>query len=98
MVVNRLMARTLFGDQNPLGRCASVDLGGEQATVFEIVGIVGAFALTRLLSGMLVSVRPTDPMTFGLVSLLLVVIALAASLLPAHRATKIDPRSALRCE
>ena len=59
-------------------------------------GIVGAYALAQLLSGLLFEIEPTDPITFLAVSLLLAVVAIIASALPARRATGIDPMSALR--
>jgi len=51
-----------------------------------------------LLSGMLYGVRPLDPEVLGAVSLLLALVALGASYVPARRAAKIDPITALRCE
>ena len=62
------------------------------------IGLAGAYALTRVLEGFLYQVSVTDPTTFTLLSLLLALVALAACYLPARRATKIDPLSALRYE
>jgi len=63
-----------------------------------VLGLAGAFALTRLISGLLFGVAPSDPATFVLVSLLLIVVALIACSIPAQRATKVDPLIALRNE
>jgi putative ABC transport system permease protein len=63
-----------------------------------VIGLLGAFALTRLLGSQLYSVAPTDPGTFAAVAALLSAIALAATLPPALRATRVDPVVALREE
>lgn len=87
-------------------------LGAERSAVLAMVvrqalalalgglalGIVFAFAGTRLLRTMLFGVGPNDPMTFSAVGLLVLAIALAAAWVPAHRATRIDPIRALRWE
>jgi len=62
------------------------------------LGLLCAFALTRLMGGLLHGVEPADPPTFGLIALLLAAVSLAACLVPARRATKLDPLVALRHE
>lgn len=62
------------------------------------IGLLAAFALTRVLASMLVEVKPTDPVTFISVSLLFLFIAVMASWLPALRAAGLDPTTALRSE
>jgi putative ABC transport system permease protein len=89
-----------------------VAIGAQSRDVFRMVigqgmmlamigvafGLVGAFALTRLMTTMLFGVEPSDPATFISIAVLLTIVALAACYIPARRATKVNPLLALRYE
>jgi len=62
------------------------------------LGLAGAFALSRVLRSVLVRITPSDPVTFVTITVLLALVAIAACLVPARRATRVDPLVALRAE
>jgi ABC-type antimicrobial peptide transport system permease subunit len=73
-----------------LGRGAKLTAAG------IAVGLLGALALSRVLGGLLFGVSESDPLTYGAVAALLAGVALAACVIPARRATAVDPVTALR--
>ena len=62
------------------------------------VGLAGALGLSRLMQSVLIQIGPSDPMTFAVITLLLTAVSIAACLLPARRATRVDPLVALRAD
>jgi ABC-type antimicrobial peptide transport system permease subunit len=87
----------LGAGQSDMARMVVVQ-GMRLAGIGLIVGLGGAFGLTRYLSKLLFEVKPTDPGTFAGVTLVLAAVALLASYIPARRATRVDPIIALRYE
>lgn len=75
-----------------------VGRGMTLAAIGVVIGLIGAYALTHLMSKLLFGVSATDPLIFVTIAGLLALIALIASYIPAHRASKIDPVIALRYE
>jgi putative ABC transport system permease protein len=68
------------------------------AAIGVVLGLIGAFAVTRVLENQLFGITPSDPATFGAVAFLLCLVALVATLVPALRATRVDPAITLRYE
>ncbi|HKQ90358.1 MAG TPA: ABC transporter permease [Blastocatellia bacterium] len=90
--------RIAIGAQNRDVLRLVVGQGMKLALLGVGVGIAGALALTRVLSGLLFNVSAADPLTFVGVSTLLALVALLACYVPARRAMNVDPMVALRCE
>ncbi len=76
----------------------SVCIGLKLVVIGLAIGITGAFAVMRVVSGLLFGVTTKDPWTFGAVALLLTLVALLACYIPARRAARVDPIEALRYE
>jgi putative ABC transport system permease protein len=72
--------------------------GARRAMTGLVLGLVAAIVVTQLMSTLLFGVKPNDPLTFAAVSVILATVTLAASYLPARRATRVDPLVALRYE
>jgi ABC-type antimicrobial peptide transport system permease subunit len=84
----------------PRGRILTmvVRQGLELTAAGVVLGLLGALALTRVMSTLLFGISATDVVTFGLVPVLLIVVAVVACLIPARRATNVDPQIALRLD
>ena len=81
------------------GVMGQVMLGAARLVVVGLlIGLAGAWWLSRVIESMLYSVTATDPVVFGVVSIVFVGVALLASAAPAYRASRVDPIVALRAE
>ena len=94
--VGELGIRRALGGRTPDVLGMVLREGATLAGAGVVLGIAGAFALTRFLDGMLFGVEPTDGKTFGLLALAVLTVSSLATLVPAIRATRVDPMEALR--
>jgi putative ABC transport system permease protein len=95
---NEIGIRLALGAQSRDVLLMIVKQGGTLIFVGLVIGLAGAYALTRLIASLLFGVTAKDPFTFGAVAVLLAIVALLACYVPALRATKVDPMEALRHE
>jgi predicted permease len=96
---NREIAIRIVIGANPadVGRMV-LRQSGLPVVVGVVAGLAMAAVLTPLLSGLLFGVRPSDPLTYAAISVVLAAVGVLACYIPAHRATKVDPMTALRTE
>jgi ABC-type antimicrobial peptide transport system permease subunit len=90
--------RLALGAETSNVRNMVIAQGMRLAGIGIAIGIASSLGLTQLLAGFLFGVKPWDPLAFTLVPAILGAVALLAVWLPARRATRIDPITALRCE
>jgi putative ABC transport system permease protein len=93
--VNEIGVRMAFGAQPSSIFRMVVRQGMELSAIGVVVGLVGAFALTRFMTKLLVNVSPTDALTYGVMVVVFFAIAALASFLPARRAASVPPNQAL---
>ena len=73
-----------------------ISQGVRLALVGVVLGVAGALVLTRIIGSLLFQISATDPFTFAGIGVMVILVTVIASYLPAHRATKVNPMTALR--
>jgi ABC-type antimicrobial peptide transport system permease subunit len=96
--INEMGIRIALGAQTRDVLMLVMKRGLSVAFVGMAIGIGAAFALTRLMTSLLFGVSATDPFAFGAVAAVLMLVALLACWIPARRATRVDPMTALRVD
>ncbi len=95
---NEIGLRMALGAEAGSVRWMVVAQGARILALGIVIGLAAALGLSRVLAGIVVGISPTDPITFVGVPAVLAVVALAANLIPARRATRMDPAQTLRAE
>jgi putative ABC transport system permease protein len=95
---NEIGIRMAMGAQRRDILRIAVGEGARVVAIGVVAGLAGSAILTRFLESMLFDVKSTDPLTYAAIAALLTIVALMACLVPAHRATRVDPLIALRHE
>jgi putative ABC transport system permease protein len=95
---NEIGIRLALGAQSRDVLLMIVKQGGMLIVLGLVIGMAGAYVVTRLITSWLFEVKAKDPFTFAAVAVLLAIVGLLACYIPALRATKVDPMDALRCE
>jgi ABC-type antimicrobial peptide transport system permease subunit len=95
---NEIGVRLALGARGADVRRMVLQQSGAVAAIGLGIGLAGAFGMTRLMEALLFGVTPTDPLTYGTVSVALLAVTILASYLPARRAAGIDPVQALKSE
>ncbi len=95
---SEISIRMALGAKTSSVRMMVLGQGGKLIVIGSVIGLIGALGISRLLTSLLVGISPVDPVTFIGVPAVLIAVGLIANYIPARRATRIDPMTALRVE
>jgi ABC-type antimicrobial peptide transport system permease subunit len=95
---NEIGLRMALGAEAGAVRWMVVAQGARILAIGIAVGLAAAFGLSRVVAGVVVGISPTDPLTFIGVPTILAIVALTANMIPARRATRMDPAATLRAD